>query len=449
MFKLTVKAIEAAKLPAGTSERLLSDGENLVLRVRPTGKAWLFRYRYDGARDKLYLGEYPAVGLATARALAAGHRETLAAGKNPKAELERTKHEQKAAALAAASGEVPTTVRQLAERWRDDYLKRKHVDGGAYAMGIFERHLFPEGVGELPLDLLRARQIKAVLDRTYAKGVTRTCGVLLANLRQMFKFATGHDWIAGDPSSPFNASDWEGAASEGDRVLSEDELVELFSKLPESLGPRWQKALKLILAASTRVEETTLAERSHVNFERGEWRIPVANQKRTRKKSKPADHVIYLSDFAKTQLLELLEMPDATQFVFPAKARTSANKEPRPANEKTLSHAVHDRQTAERQSGRAKNTKALLLQRGPWTVHDLRRTSGTLMGELGVAPHIIERCLNHEIAGAVERTYNRAKMRDDMTNAWNLIGARLQQLEARGLALYRQRLAEKATEGLI
>jgi integrase len=46
----------------------------------------------------------------------------------------------------------------------------------------------------------------------------------------------------------------------------------------------------------------------------------------------------------------------------------------------------------------------------PWVVHDLRRTAATRMAEIGVAPHIIEACLNH-VSGhkaGVAGVYNRA-----------------------------------------
>ena len=45
----------------------------------------------------------------------------------------------------------------------------------------------------------------------------------------------------------------------------------------------------------------------------------------------------------------------------------------------------------------------------PWRINDLRRTAATGMAEIGIAPHIIEACLNH-ISGAkagVAGTYNR------------------------------------------
>jgi integrase len=46
----------------------------------------------------------------------------------------------------------------------------------------------------------------------------------------------------------------------------------------------------------------------------------------------------------------------------------------------------------------------------PWRLHDLRRTAATGMAELGIAPHVIELCLNH-VSGAragVAGTYNRS-----------------------------------------
>jgi integrase len=45
-----------------------------------------------------------------------------------------------------------------------------------------------------------------------------------------------------------------------------------------------------------------------------------------------------------------------------------------------------------------------------WTLHDLRRTMATGMGELGVQPHIIEAAINQQSGhkAGVAGTYNRA-----------------------------------------
>jgi integrase len=50
------------------------------------------------------------------------------------------------------------------------------------------------------------------------------------------------------------------------------------------------------------------------------------------------------------------------------------------------------------------------VQLEPWTVHDLRRSVATGMGEIGIQPHIVEAVLNH-VSGhkaGIAGVYNRA-----------------------------------------
>ena len=68
MGQLSETRIRAAK--PGPKEYFLNDGDNLFLRVRSTGKTWVYRYEKGGKPVKLGLGPYPAVTLAQARAKA-------------------------------------------------------------------------------------------------------------------------------------------------------------------------------------------------------------------------------------------------------------------------------------------------------------------------------------------------------------------------------------------
>jgi integrase len=54
-----------------------------------------------------------------------------------------------------------------------------------------------------------------------------------------------------------------------------------------------------------------------------------------------------------------------------------------------------------------------------FTLHDLRRTAATRLAGLGVAPHVIERLLNHVtgVLGGVAGVYNRFKYRDEVREA--------------------------------
>jgi integrase len=57
-----------------------------------------------------------------------------------------------------------------------------------------------------------------------------------------------------------------------------------------------------------------------------------------------------------------------------------------------------------------------------WTLHDLRRTFATRLAEMGVAPHVIERLLNH-VTGTlspIALVYNKARYLDEMRAAIDL-----------------------------
>jgi len=65
-----------------------------------------------------------------------------------------------------------------------------------------------------------------------------------------------------------------------------------------------------------------------------------------------------------------------------------------------------------------------------WCLHDARRTFATRLAELGVAPHVIERLLNHTTGtiSGVAAVYNRAKYLEEMRAAVELWDAHLQQI---------------------
>lgn len=47
------------------------------------------------------------------------------------------------------------------------------------------------------------------------------------------------------------------------------------------------------------------------------------------------------------------------------------------------------------------------------------------MGDLGVAPDVIEKCLNHTEENKVKRIYQRQKLEAEQAQAWQVLGARL------------------------
>lgn len=79
--------------------------------------------------------------------------------------------------------------------------------------------------------------------------------------------------------------------------------------------------------------------------------------------------------------------------------------EPLPRDHRVLSHALRR------------------LEVG-FTPHDLRRTMATRLSDMGIAPHVIEKMLNHQMTG-VMAVYNRAEYLDERRHAWRLWGYKI------------------------
>ena len=65
-----------------------------------------------------------------------------------------------------------------------------------------------------------------------------------------------------------------------------------------------------------------------------------------------------------------------------------------------------------------------------WTLHDLRRTAATRMAELSVAPHVVEKLLNHATGtfGGVAGIYNRFEYQKEMREALAIWAAHLKKV---------------------
>lgn len=118
------------------------------------------------------------------------------------------------------------------------------------------------------------------------------------------------------------------------------------------------------------------------------------------------EHTFPLSELAQKLLSAYLSSGTSPTMLFPARGKTSQF------------------------NGWSKSKAALDKLSGvsDWTLHDIRRTFATRLAELGVAPHIIERLLNH-ISGTVSGVaaiYNRAQYLAEMRTAIELWEAYLQ-----------------------
>ena len=400
-----------------------SQVKGLVLRVMPAGsKSWIFCYSVkagDKWRErKKGLGSFrqgrnDAAGLtvSAARRLAETMKYEV---KHKGADPIEDKRQRALERAKEKAGRV--SVRDLFERWdKTDLVKRK--DSGAEARRMMEKDVLPY-IAEMEINDVRKADIAEITDRLLQRGVNRMAKVVFSLIRQMFRFAVSRDLLEADPTALISKKSIGGANIERDRVLSGDEIRELTQKLPEAnMVETSVLAIWISLATCCRIGELLKARWNNIALEQRKWRIPPENSKNGR------EHLIHLSDFSLLHFQRLHELTGYSEWCFPS-SRGSSHICP-----KTVTKQVSDRQRVNGSySKRSKKTHFLILSRGIWKPHDLRRTGATLMNSLRVLPEVAERCLNHMEENKMKRIYQRYGYESEMKEAWDKLGEHLEQL---------------------
>lgn len=405
-------------------DRYVRDGGSLFVRVRSkkNGGTVTFRYCYriNGKQEWITLD---ATTLSAARSERDKISAQVKAGVNPvlerELEKERKRQQQLEEQAELARQQALITVRDLFERWAATDLQNRK-DGGKEIRRMFEKDVLPM-IGHLAVAEVRKGHITEITDALLLRGVNRMAKMILALVRQMFRFAVDRDIIEFDPTASIRKAKIGGKPVERDRVLSEDEIIQLNSQLPDAhLMISTEAAIWIMLSTCCRVGELSKAQWQHTDLNAKTWIIPDRNSKN----GKP--HTIYLSDFALRQFQRLVVIRRSDTWVFPN--RDNSNH----VCEKSISKQIDGRQNPVIHQNRTAHNDALVLSDGKWTPHDLRRTGATIMGNLGILPDVIEKCLNHTEQNRMKRIYQRQELKIEQTEAWRKLGERLELLTQAG-----------------
>ena len=225
---------------------------------------------------------------------------------------------------------------------------------------------------------------------------------LLGTLKTMGRWAVERGLVEGNPFSDHRP----GPSTDRDRVLNEAELRALLLALKAEPYHQGQMVKMLALSAARRSEVSEMRW-SEIDLDAKIWRLP-----RERAKN-DTEHVVPLSDDA-VSILQAAPRFDGSDFVFSSRGDHGVTK-------------------FDRFKRRIDASMAASLGHAPehWTLHDLRRTAASGMAELGVAPHVIEACLNHRsgIIRGVARTYNRFAYTNEKAAAFQAWSRRLREIE--------------------
>ena len=261
---------------------------------------------------------------------------------------------------------------------------------------------------------VRKGHITEVTDTLKKRRVPHLARNILKLMRQMFRFAVTRDIIEFEPTANISITKATTKPTERDRTLSEIEITQLAHQLTDAkLLKSTQCAIWITLSTLCRIGELSKAKFTDINLELRTWNIPESNSKNAKA------HTIYLSDFSLAQFKILISNARNEIWLFPN--RDNSNH----VSVKSITKQIGSRQSINVLNNRSKNNLALVLTGGKWTPHDLRRTGATIMGDLGISPDVIEKCLNHTEENKVKRIYQRQKLEAEQSNAWHMLGEKI------------------------
>lgn len=381
-------------LKARSKAYKLSDAGGLFIEVLPARpgaasatRVFRYQYRLNGKREKVTIGAYPDISLATARERHAEYRKLVAAGISPARHKQREKNDKVNAETLEDFAKLWLTKNESRPAWR------------ACQEQWLDRDIYP-ALGKLKLAEIEPSQILDLLDSIRDRGAKHSAMRVRGILAQIFKYAISRQKIRTNPVLSIPASDYCKPEAR-DRTLEPSEIRRFLEALDACGAAESNRiALRLLLLTLTRKSELRLAQWAHIDLDRGVWEIPAEHMKMKR------PHVVYLSQQAVALFRRLRTLAGDSPLVLPG-----ARNRKRPCGQPTLNAILYAIE------------HAALRKREKWerfTVHDLRRTASTLLHEAGFRPDVIEKALAHEIKG-VRGVYNRAEYADqrrEMLQQW-------------------------------
>jgi integrase len=371
----------------------------------------------------------PVIGapltLAAARALAADQHRQRKRGVDVAARHVADKRRAKQSAASAAGNSFAALARCFIDeyakpntrRWRDtaalfglDYPKdggEPTVSKGGLAERWSGRELRSIDGDDLHGIIVEARQ-SGIPGRTrHRKGISNPRGrAMAAAMSKFFAWAKDERHVSVNPTRDVHKPK---APKPRERVLNvkmdvrrADEVRWLWSaaaKLTEPFGA----LVRLLLLTGCRLNELSALRRDEVSDDLSTLSLPGARTKNRRA------HDIYLPPLASNLLSAMNQPIKGCKFVFTTTGTTPVSgfsKMKRQLDSAILNLALNER-----------GDDAAMA---PWRLHDLRRTCATGMAGIGIAPHVVEACLNH-ISGAkasVAGVYNRETYEPEKRIAW-------------------------------
>ncbi|ULH09624.1 site-specific integrase [Serratia marcescens] len=346
----------------------VSDADGLSARISPKGVInFQYRYRWHGKAQRLGIGRYPAVALKEARAITSELRILYDRGGDPRQYFDK-------------SGDIGNraSVKDCLNYWKENYVD--------VSLRENTRELYKSTVIKRLSDAFEGRPVAEITVKQWVDLFTqeerensRRARQLLVQLRSAMGWCIRRHLIPDCSVMKVEPRDVGSRSETGDRILTYFELAEIWIAIERSRASTSNKLLhQMLMLWGARLSELRLCERHEFDLREMLWTVPKEHSKTGKEIRRPIFK----------QIEPLLEKAMLTydKVLFPGNLIT----EP-------LTISAANRYIKRIREG---------LDIGYWRAHDFRRTLVTRLSEEGVAPHITERMLGHELGG-VMAVYNK------------------------------------------
>ena len=390
--KITAKVLAAVK-PTGRDFNI-SDTvlPGFHVRVSRAG-AMSYRYRYqrmDGSQAAITIGNVAELTPDAARDIARDHAEARRRGIDPAAQREAQRAES---VRRKARTFADLAARFMEAKARDVRLNNiREVTLDEYRQ-LLDGHVLPR-LGSLPFAEITRGDVRQAVDeimaaiaqkRPEATGGRRASAALTV-IKMVFNWAMAEELTDKNPAQTVKPP---AKPKTRERTLSDAEWRALYVALntPEErarLGVTEPTAIAIQLCAFTLLRRASVAglRRAEISFEDRTWTVPASRMKTGQ------SFVVPLSDSALALITRAFELAGPSDFGFPERSGAKA------IEPSVITRAM----------GRSMHALGFPTA-GP---HDLRRTGRTLLTSerIGVSFETAERCISHEVGGAVSRSYD-------------------------------------------
>lgn len=367
--KLTSKTVDALPPPEGKRYEVWDQTlSGFGIRVSVSGrKTWFCTSRVNRKLRRHTLGTYPALSLSDARRTAQKVMREVQLG---------TYDETETPTLGET---IPKFIELYAKPKNRHWRQQERLLNQKFAL-LFDK----------PLDGITRSNVVRILDDMTARG---RANHVLAAIKKLMNWALDRGMIDVNPIAGLKPPSKIKAR---DRILSDVEIIR-FMTAADAEGYPFGPLYQLLLLTGQRRGEVSAMSWSEIDFERRMWTIPAERSKNG------LAHEVPLSD-AVIDILISIPRFQGSDYVFTTTGLTPISG-----------------------FGRAKLRIEEAVGSDDWWVHDLRRTAASGMARLGVAPHVVEKVLNHKsgIISGVAAVYNRYGYEDEKREALDLWAQRI------------------------